>query len=335
MAEDYFKDFDDDIYENGANKKQIKCIQSYHYSSIYGAYSVQSHLEQKFTWTFRINRNARDRIWIGISSSYVCDQDCFTNKKSSNYSCSLNGDKWSKGIRGTYHSKKFYYRDTISMTLDCSTRELSFSRNGKDLGVCYDDIDVDESIQYKMAVIMAKKDDQIELTHFRMGDQAIFNTIRININPTKQIVDETKEENNYNGKEQDNDYDGPWIEKRIEWKCPDRKRHNVVLFGSWNRFKGGNELEYQGKQIFACNVKIPLGTYVYRFLIDGEEWETHNNAPKTARDGIEYNQITIAEDSDEEEEDEEEDDDLNGSDDGNHGNTNLMMTPDGKLTVGS
>ena len=79
-----------------------------------------------------------------------------------------------------------------------------------------------------------------------------------------------------NKEPEEDDYDGPWIEKRIEWKCPDRKRHNVVLFGSWNRFKGGDELEYQGKQVFACNVKLPLGTYVYRFLIDQEEWETHN-----------------------------------------------------------
>ena len=136
--------------------------------------------------------------------------------------------------------------------------------------------------------------------------------------------------------EEEDDYDGPWIEKRIEWKCPDRKRHNVVLYGSWNRFKGGDELEYQGKQVFACNVKLPLGTYVYRFLIDTEDWETHNNAPKTARNGIEYNQIHITEDSDDEEEDDfnqAEDDENNQEEDG--GNTTVMMGADGKLTMGS
>ena len=134
------------------------------------------------------------------------------------------------------------------------------------------------------------------------------------------------------------DYDGPWIEKRIEWNSPDRKRHNVVLFGSWNGFEGNQELKYQGNQVFACNVKLPLGTYVYRFLIDQEEWETDNVAPKIARNGIEYNQIDITEDSDEEEEDEfndaqgdEENED--GAEDG--GNTTLMMGADGKLTMGS
>jgi len=133
--------------------------------------------------------------------------------------------------------------------------------------------------------------------------------------------------------EQD-EYDGPWIEKRIEWKCPDRKRHNVVLFGSWNRFKGGDELEYQGKQVFACNVKLPLGTYVYRFLIDQEEWETDYRAGKTARNGIEYNQISVTEDSDD-----EDDDEFNADDDGNQeeeeqGNTALIIGADGKMTVG-
>ena len=133
----------------------------------------------------------------------------------------------------------------------------------------------------------------------------------------------------------EDDYDGPWIEKRIEWKCPDRKRHNVVLFGSWNRFKVGYELEYQGKQVFACNVKLPYGKYVYRFLIDQEEWETHNFAPKTARNGIEYNQITISEDSDEDEEDEFNEEEEAKEDEEDGGNTTLMMGADGKLTMGS
>ena len=137
--------------------------------------------------------------------------------------------------------------------------------------------------------------------------------------------------------EEEDEYDGPYIEKRIEWKCPDRKRHNVVLFGSWNRFKGGDELEYQGKQVFACNVKLPLGNYVYRFLIDAEEWETHNNAPKTARNGIEYNQIHVTEDSDEEPDDDfapnEEDEDAGNDND--EQNTQLIMGADGQMTVGS
>ena len=102
---------------------------------------------------------------------------------------------------------------------------------------------------------------------------------------------------------EEDDYDGPWIEKRIEWKCPERRRYNVVLFGSWNGFKGGHELEYEGKQIFACHVKLPLGKYVYRFLINQEDWATHFAEPQTTINGIRYNVIMVSEDSDEEEED--------------------------------
>jgi len=103
-------------------------------------------------------------------------------------------------------------------------------------------------------------------------------------------------------------YDGPWIEKRIEWTCDSRKQ-SVELFGSWNRFKGGDELEYQGQNTYAVTVKLPLGTYVYRFLIDGEEWETNHDEAKAVRDGCEYNSITVkaldAESSEDEEEPQE------------------------------
>eukprot|EP01083_Nonionella_stella_P086200 239307_1 len=90
--------------------------------------------------------------------------------------------------------------------------------------------------------------------------------------------------------------DGSLIERRIEWKCPDRKNHTVVLYGSWNRFRGDNKLEYKGKQTFACIVKLPLGTHIYRFKIDGEEWQTDNIMPKHYYPGAAYNQICVAAD---------------------------------------
>ena len=49
------------------------------------------------------------------------------------------------------------------MILDCKIRQLSFIQNkDNDLGVAYDDIDVGQGIDYKMAVIMSV-DDEIEL----------------------------------------------------------------------------------------------------------------------------------------------------------------------------
>lgn len=104
------------------------------------------------------------------------------------------------------------------------------------------------------------------------------------------------------------DYDGPWIDKRIEWTCDNRKQ-SVELFGSWNGFKGGDELEYQGQNTYAVTAKLPLGNYVYRFFIDGEEWETNHDQAKTIRDGCEYNTITVKENNQESSEDEEETED--------------------------
>ena len=103
-------------------------------------------------------------------------------------------------------------------------------------------------------------------------------------------------------------YEGPYIDKKFDWKCPDRKRHNVILFGSWDGFKGSDELQYEGRQIFSITVKLPIGSYVYRFLIDGEEWETNNTVTKTVRDGIEYNTIHVREDGDSSTDDDNEED---------------------------
>lgn len=117
-------------------------------------------------------------------------------------------------------------------------------------------------------------------------------------------------------------YKGPRIEKRIEWQCPDKKRHDVVLFGSWDKFTQGHELEYQGQQTYAVVVALPLGDYVYRFLVDSEDWETSNATAKAVRDGYEYNTIRVREgadsddDSDDDEEEEEDGDDNNEQNDG-------------------
>ena len=110
------------------------------------------------------------------------------------------------------------------------------------------------------------------------------------------------------------EYDGPWIERRIEWKCPDRKQHDVVLFGSWSRFEKEEELTYEGKSIYAVTTKLPLGSYEYRFMIDDEEWETNDNAAKTVKDGIEYNTITVKDDNDNSDNDDEEDEENTASD---------------------
>jgi len=108
-------------------------------------------------------------------------------------------------------------------------------------------------------------------------------------------------------------YSGPWIEKRIEYKANNDKHHEVIMFGSWNGFRQGEEMERHGKQIYAATIKLPLGSWVYRFQLDKEDWETNNETAKTIKDGIEFNTVTIRErnDIDDEEDMEEKNDDGN------------------------
>eukprot|EP01084_Bolivina_argentea_P098825 177652_1 len=85
-------------------------------------------------------------------------------------------------------------------------------------------------------------------------------------------------------------------EQRIELNVEDGRRHNILIFGSWNRFKKGEELEYQGRQIFATSIALPCGTHYYRFLIDEEKWIISYNVPIIVKHGIEYNNIHVTED---------------------------------------
>ena len=176
IIQDYFSDFDDKVFENVNTNKMIKCIKSYYYSSIYGSYSIQSNSQDKFTWILQISRENNNvnngklnGIYIGISSTYICDSDCFSNTESSNYSCSLDGNKWSQGNQNKYHSEKFIVGDIMTMTLDCKNKQLSFSHNGKDLGIAYDNIDIDTNIKYKLAIIASQRGDQIQIINFIKG----------------------------------------------------------------------------------------------------------------------------------------------------------------------
>jgi len=98
-------------------------------------------------------------------------------------------------------------------------------------------------------------------------------------------------------------YSGPWIEKRIEYKANNDKHHEVIMFGSWNGFRQGEEMERHAKQIYVATIKLPLGSWVYRFQLDKEDWETNNETAKTIKDGIEFNTVTIKEKEDIDEDD--------------------------------
>jgi len=105
------------------------------------------------------------------------------------------------------------------------------------------------------------------------------------------------------------DYDGPWVKKRIEFEY--EARHSIEVYGSWNGFKGGDELNYEGRETYAIELELPLGNYVYRFRVDDEDWETDNRRSKNIRDGNEYNTINVKSGDSESDEEEEGSDEEN------------------------
>ena len=170
MSIEHFDRFNTKYYQNGSTNKIIKCIKDNNYSSIYGRHIINSDLNQIFTWTFRIHQNTGNAIYIGISTSEVLDEDCFANKTSSSYGCASGGNKWVKGTRSKYHELQFNNNDIITMRLDFNKRNLSFTRNSNDLGILnWTPIDIGQQFKYKLALIMAKQGDQIELIDFKVA----------------------------------------------------------------------------------------------------------------------------------------------------------------------
>ena len=165
---DYFESWNKEIYSLKNNNKIIKCIERRTYSSIYGNIEILStEIEKRWIWTFKINKNIGGSIWIGISSSYTIDQDCFTNRLSSNYGLGLDGGSWSKGRSKRFCQSNFNDGDILKMIIDFKYREISYYHNNNHLGVAYDNLDINDNIKYKMAVIMAKIDNEIELIDFK------------------------------------------------------------------------------------------------------------------------------------------------------------------------
>ena len=157
---DYFEKFNKEIYKNTIGDGVIKCIDKHKYSTIYGNLSISMNEEYnkncKYIWTFRINKIIENCIWFGISSTYIIDQDCFCNRESSNYCIGLDGEAWSKCDRKRYvvEGYKFNKGDIIKMIINFKLKQISYFKNNENLGVIWDNIDINNNIKYKMAVIL-------------------------------------------------------------------------------------------------------------------------------------------------------------------------------------
>ena len=101
--------------------------------------------------------------------------------------------------RKTYHDKKFKAKDIMTMILHLNQKHLSFYHNNTSLGIAYHNIDVDEKIIYKFAVIMATNTDELDLSDFefkykdkytnynRKYGTGTQDRVAMNINQAKQV----------------------------------------------------------------------------------------------------------------------------------------------------
>ena len=167
---EYFKEFEPDLYEHTINNRTIKSIK--HDSTngtVYGAVSVSlsDHI-QKCIWKFKIITNRMNYIYIGICSTYQTKGIFYYSrgKESNAYCLQLDGYKWTDSDPDEYTVQPFNEGDIISMELNLDLKHLIYAKNGNGLGIAYNNINLDDNVTYKMAVIMRDKGDEIELTDF-------------------------------------------------------------------------------------------------------------------------------------------------------------------------
>ncbi|KAJ8906265.1 hypothetical protein NDN08_002758 [Rhodosorus marinus] len=47
---------------------------------------------------------------------------------------------------------------------------------------------------------------------------------------------------------------------------------SIFVYGSWDNFANGTSMKEEGRTLYRCDVKIPEGVHLYRYLVDGK-WE--------------------------------------------------------------
>eukprot|EP01084_Bolivina_argentea_P004864 9199_1 len=139
----------------------------------YGHNIIPSTQQGIYEWTFFINQKfSYASIYIGIDEHHCKHLNTnFTRGKDTiNYGyCSGRNGYGFKSHSGNIQKWGAMYDqdDIISMILDLFSASLSFRKNGKDIGIAYDNIKQDESIKYRMCVARRFVEDSICLLSYK------------------------------------------------------------------------------------------------------------------------------------------------------------------------
>ena len=165
---EYFKQFDDKLYEITNNNKTIKRYDGTSSNgSIYANFIISPHQNIKqCVWKFKINKKGSNYIYIGIcATSSTHARDIFYYCEYG-YCLQLDGYKWHYDDPNPYCTEeKFKSGDIVSMILNVQTKTLEYAKNEKNLGTA---LHVDfTDLEYRMAVMMDVQGDEIELIDFK------------------------------------------------------------------------------------------------------------------------------------------------------------------------
>ena len=171
---DTFKIVDLNYLELSDNKKTITKIprKPYKQKGGFGSIVVPSTVNFNGKWTIKVN-SCNDSITIGITSNASKDvhEPLFSTVGGEDIIYSYNGYK---GYKHKKHEAMRYGEairtgDIIDMHLiiDGDQQRLSFYKNGKNLGVAFDEIRTGVRIQYRFGVTMRTAGDQITITNFK------------------------------------------------------------------------------------------------------------------------------------------------------------------------
>ena len=141
----------------------------------YGNVDINSSTKAIYKWKFEILSNPRwEIITFGIDSS----NQKFINSifyVRGTHNNSFYAYETRNGGGGTITSddnKRFWYGqlskegDIVTMELDTINRTIKFYHNTFDLGIMYDNIDLDNNKTYNMAICLFENEQSVKLTYF-------------------------------------------------------------------------------------------------------------------------------------------------------------------------
>ena len=169
-----FKVFNPKKYVTSDNGKRLTRLKNSGVATCYGAVKITSLKETIHEWKFKIIKRTR-YIAIGI------DETKYAMMKKGHFQNRLGIEKtrgyavWEDGIKSNMQNErtskeekiKFNGDDTVRMILDLKQRTLSYSINHEEIVIAFDNITVEQDLEYCMAIVINNETDCVDLLHYK------------------------------------------------------------------------------------------------------------------------------------------------------------------------